>query len=53
MKFYGKMCLMIILKAIKNQGLILSLEDTFFGKPQRGVKLTSLPIPLAVLGLIP
>ena len=34
MKFSGKMCLMIILKATKNQGFTLSLEDTFFEKPQ-------------------
>ena len=44
---------MIILKVTKNQGLILSLEDTFFGKPQRAVKLTPPPIPPAILGLIP
>ena len=37
MKFSGKMCLMIILKVTKNQGFTLSLEDTFFEKPQRGV----------------
>ena len=30
MKFSGKMCLMIILKATKDQGFTLSLEDTFF-----------------------
>ena len=40
MKFFGKMCLMIILKVTKNQGLILCLEDTIFKKPQEGVKLT-------------
>ena len=34
MKFSEKMCLMIILKVTKNQGL--SLEDTFFQKPQEG-----------------
>ena len=34
MKFSGKMCLMIILKVTKNQGFTLSLEDTFFEKPQ-------------------
>ena len=34
MKFSGKMCLMIILKVTKNQGFTLSLEDTFFKKPQ-------------------
>ena len=34
MKFSGKMCLMIILKVTKNQGFALSLEDTFFEKPQ-------------------
>ena len=36
MKFSGKMCFKIILKVAKNQGFILSLEDTFFEKPQRG-----------------
>ena len=36
MKFSGKMCLMIILKVTKNQGFTLSLEDTFFEKPQGG-----------------
>ena len=33
-KFSGKMRLMIILKVIKKQGFTLSLEDTFFEKPQ-------------------
>ena len=36
MKFSGKMYLEIILKATKNQGFTLSLEDTFFEKPQGG-----------------
>ena len=36
MKFSGKMCLMIILKVTKKQGFTLSLEDTFFEKPQGG-----------------
>ena len=36
MKFSRKMWLMIILKVIKNQGFILSLEETFFKKPQGG-----------------
>ena len=34
MKFSGKMCLKIILKVIKNQGFTLSVEDTFFERPQ-------------------
>ena len=34
-------------KSHKSQGFTLSLEDTFFEKPQRGFIL----IPLAVLGL--
>ena len=34
MKFSGKMCFEIILKVTKNQGFTLSLEDTFFEKPQ-------------------
>ena len=36
MKFSGKMWIIIILKVTKNQGFTLSLEDTFFGKPQGG-----------------
>ena len=54
MKFSGKMCLMIILKVTKNKGFTLSLEDTYFEKPQGGGKLTPLPptpSPPAVLGL--
>ena len=39
MKFSGMMYLMIILKVTKKQGFNLSLEDTFFEKPQ-GVQLT-------------
>ena len=43
------MYLMIILKVTKNQGFILSLEDTFLKKPQGDrVKLTPYP---AFLGL--
>ena len=34
MKFSGKMSLMIILKVTKIQGFTLSLEDTFFEKPE-------------------
>ena len=30
------MCLKIILKVTKNQGFTLTLEDTFFEKPQGG-----------------
>ena len=36
MKFSGKLCLIIMLKVTKNQGVILSLEDAFFEKPQGG-----------------
>ena len=50
MKFSGKMCLMIILKITKNQGLTLSLEDIFFGKPQGRSQIDSL-LPQTVLGL--
>ena len=35
-KISGKMWLVIILKVTKNQGFTLSLEDTFFEKPQVG-----------------
>ena len=34
MEFSGKMCFKIILKATENQGFTLSIEDTFFEKPQ-------------------
>ena len=54
MQFSGKFCLKIILKVTKNQGFSLSLEDSFFEKPQEGVKLTPLlppSLPPAVLGL--
>ena len=34
MKFSGKKCLKVILKVTKNQGLTLSIEDTFFEKPR-------------------
>ena len=47
MKFSRKMYLMIILKVTKNQGFTLSLEDTFFEKPQGGGQFD----PPAVLGL--
>ena len=36
MKFSGKMCFKVILKVTKNLGFTLSLEDTFFEKPQEG-----------------
>ena len=36
MKFSGKMCFKIILKVTKNQGSVLSKEDIFLKKPQRG-----------------
>ena len=39
MKFLGKMCFKVILKVTKNQGSTLSIEDTFFKKPQRGGQL--------------
>ena len=50
MKFSGKMRLMIILKVTKSQGFTLSLEDTFFEKPQDGGEGGQTD-PLAVLGL--
>ena len=34
MKFSGKMCFKMILKVTKKQSFTLSLEDTFFEKPQ-------------------
>ena len=36
MKFSGKMCFKITLKVTKNRGSTLSVEDTFFKKPQGG-----------------
>ena len=36
MNFSGKMCLKIILKVTKKQCFNVSLEDTFFEKPQGG-----------------
>ena len=42
MKSSGKMCLVIIWKVIKNQGLNPSLESTVLEKPQGVVKLTPL-----------
>ena len=36
MKYSGKMCFKIILKVTKKQGSTLSIEDTFFKKPQGG-----------------
>ena len=33
-KFSGKLWLMITMKVTKKQGFTLSLEDTFFEKPQ-------------------
>ena len=53
MKFSGKVCLKIIVKVTKNQGFALSLEDTFFEKPQgRGQIDSPPPFPSAVLGLM-
>ena len=43
MKFSGKMCFKIILKVTKKQDFNLSLQDTFFEKPQGGVKLNPRP----------
>ena len=45
MKFSGKMCPMIILKVTENQAFTLSLEDTFFEKPQEGVINCHLSLP--------
>ena len=52
MKISGKMWLMIILNVIKNQGFTLPLEDTFFKRPQEGLKPPppTFPPP-AILGL--
>ena len=51
-RFSGKMWLMIILKVTKNQGFTLSLEDTYFEKPQgRGSDWNPSPPSPAVLRL--
>ena len=45
MKFSGKMCLKIRLKVTKDEGFTLSLENTYFKKPQAsrfGVKQLTL-----------
>ena len=47
-KFSGNMWLMIVLKVTKKQGFTLTLEDTFFGKPQGGGQIDH---PLAILAL--
>ena len=52
MKFSVKVWLVIILKVAKNQGFTLSLEDTFFEKPQRGERRGFKLTPAAVLELI-
>ena len=44
MKFSETMCLVIIWKVIKNQGLNPSLESTVMEKPQGVVKLTPLQL---------
>ena len=41
MKFSGKMCLVVMLKATKKQGLTLSIENAVSEKPQGGVRLTT------------
>ena len=53
MKFSEKMWLMVILKVRKNQPFSLSLEDTFFEKPEgeKGGGGLNWP-PAAVLGLM-
>ena len=52
MKFSGKMCFKITLKVIENQGFTLSLEDTFFEKPQGGQSDPRPAHPRGILGLI-
>ena len=42
MKFPGKMCFEIILKVTKKQDFNLSLQDTFFEKPQEGGVISNL-----------
>ena len=52
MKFSGKICFKIVLKVTKYQSFNLSLEHTFFEKPQGGSQIDLPPFPSpAVLGL--
>ena len=51
MKFSGKICFKIILKVTKKQGFTLSLEDTFFEKPQGGGQIDTPPSRFRVKGL--
>ena len=41
--FSGKLCFKIILKITKSQGSTLSIENTFFKKPQGRINLTPSP----------
>ena len=50
MKFLEKICLKIILKVTKNQGVNFSVEDTFFKKPHGGGVGGQIDPPPAVLG---
>ena len=44
MKFSWKICLIIILKVTKNEGLVLSSEDAFYEKSQdEGSQIDPLP----------
>ena len=54
MKFSGKMYFKIILKFTKNQGSALSIEDTFFRKPQDPPKNQLDPTPgrLGLTGIL-
>ena len=52
MKLSGKMRFRLILKVSKNGGFTLSLEDTFFEKPQGRGEGQFDPRPPAVLGSI-
>ena len=51
MKCSGKMCFKVILKVTENQGFTLSLEDTFFEKPQGGQFDRRPPAPPSLLPL--
>ena len=51
MEFSGKMCFKMILKVTKKQGFTISLEDTFFEKPQGRGSVCDSPSRLGLTSL--
>lgn len=52
MKFAGKMCFKMVLKVTKNRSFTLSLEDTFFVKPQGGEGKCDPPRKLGLINTV-